>query len=267
VIDARALGGDYRRRPYAIRDGRMLAGPGEVIVGHGILDTLGLKVGDPLTLEAGGRRVTLRIVGRYIEPDNDGEVAIFDRRSVPAGALADVPVRYALQLEPGADAHALARELRAELAGAIDAEVTSDEVVDERDGLRPVIYTADAVLLLIGLVNLLTTLLLGVRDRIGDFAIFKVVGVTPGGVLAAVTSSGTVLAALAVAIGVPIGVVVFHAVVVLTNPTDGPDLVTTPTWWSLLALLPATLAFTTLASVLPAQRAAAVKPAEALRYE
>ena len=52
---ARALGGDYQRRPYAVRDGRMIAGPGEAIVGRGLLDALGLHVGDRLPLEADGR--------------------------------------------------------------------------------------------------------------------------------------------------------------------------------------------------------------------
>ena len=85
---ARALGGDYARRPYAVRDGRMFAAPGEAIVGRGLLDALKLKVGDRLPLDVEGARLHLRIVGRYIEPDNDARTAIFDRRSVPAAALA-----------------------------------------------------------------------------------------------------------------------------------------------------------------------------------
>ena len=96
---ARALGGDYQRRPYAVRDGRMIAGPGEAIVGRGLLDALGLHVGDRLPLEAEGARLDLRIVGRYVEPDNDGRTAIFDRRSVPPAALARFgPPQYELQL-------------------------------------------------------------------------------------------------------------------------------------------------------------------------
>jgi putative ABC transport system permease protein len=121
--------------------------------------------------------------------------------------------------------------------------------------------------LAIGLVNLLTTLLLVIRERVRDFAIFKVVGLTPRQVLASVTSGGTLLAALAVVVGVVIGLPVFHALVVLTNPSDGPDLVTTPPWWWVALMFPGALLFTTLASVLPARRAAAIKPAEALRYE
>ncbi len=265
---ARALGGDYARRPYAVRDGRMLARPGEAIVGRGLLDALHLKVGDRLPLDAEGARLDLRIVGRYVEPDNDGRTAIFDRRSVPPAALARFgPQQYELQLRHRSDAHAVQAALVRASGGRLDVEATEDEVRQERNDLRPVLYGTDALLLAIGLVNLLTTLLLGIRERVRDFAIFKVVGLTPRQVLAAVTSGGTLLASVAVVGGTLIALPVFHALVVLTNPTDGPDLVTAPTWWWVLLMFPGALLFTTLASVLPARRAAAIKPAEALRYE
>ena len=265
---ARALGGDYARRPYAIRDGRMIAGPGEAIVGRGLLDALHLRVGDRVALQAEGARLSLRIVGRYIEPDNDGRTAIFDRRSVPPAALARFgPVQYELALDHRSDAHAVEAALVRSSGGQLGIEVTEDSARQERSDLRPVLYGTDAVLLAIGLVNLLTTLLLGIRERVRDFAIFKVLGLTPRQVLAAVTSGGTLLASVAVVGGIAIGLPVFHALVVVTNPTDGPDLVTAPTWWWIVLMFPAALIFTTLASLLPARRAAAIRPADALRYE
>ena len=110
---ARALGGDYERRPYAVRDGRMLAGPGEAIVGRGLLDALNLHVGDRLPLMAEGARLNLRIVGRYIEPDNDGRTAIFDQGSVPPAALKRFgPQQYELQLADRSQAHAIQRGLQ-----------------------------------------------------------------------------------------------------------------------------------------------------------
>jgi putative ABC transport system permease protein len=265
---ARALGGDYERRPYAVRDGRMLAGPGEAIVGRGLLDALHLRVGDRLPLMAEGARLDLRIVGRYIEPDNDGRTAIFDRRSVPPAALKRFgPQQYELQLADRSQAHAVQRGLQRASQGQVDVEVTEDSVRQERRDLRPVLYGSDAVLLAIGLVNLLTTLLLGIRERVRDFAIFKVLGLTPRQVLASVTAGGTLLATLAVVGGIALGVPLFHALVVLTNPTDGPDLFTAPTWWWIVLMFPGALVFTTIASLLPARRAAEIKPAEALRYE
>ena len=193
---ARAIGGDYARRPYAVRDGRMFAGPGEAIVGRGLLDALHLRVGDRLGLQAEGASLNLRIVGRYIEPDNDGRTAIFDERSVPPAALKRFgPQQYELQLADRSQAHAVQRGLLRDSRGLVDVEVTEDSARQERDDLRPVLYGSDAVLLAIGLVNLLTTLLLGIRERVHDFAIFKVVGLTPRQVLASVTAGGALLAA------------------------------------------------------------------------
>ena len=251
---ARALGGDYQRRPYAVRDGRMIAGPGEAIVGRGLLDALSLHVGDRLPLEAEGARLDLRIVGRYVEPDNDGADRDLRPPLGPAGrarALRTRAVRAAAAPTAPTRTRCRPRCVRSS-QGQLDVEVTEDGVRQERSDLRPVVYGTDAVLLAIGLVNLLTTLLLGIRERVRDFAIFKVVGLTPRQVLAAVTSGGTLL-------------------VVgrggrrhrdrrcrsstrwssLTNPTDGPDLVTAPTWWWVVLMFPAALVFTTLASLLP----------------
>lgn len=267
TLQARALGGDYQRRPYAVRDGRMLARPGEAIVGHGTLEKLGLHVGDRLRLNAIGAPLDLKIVGRYIEPDENGETAIFDERSLPAAQAGRLNPAYAITLAPTEAARRLGNELQAQSHGEVQATVTEDEVKQERADVRPIVWGIDVLLLSIGLVNLLTTLLLGVRERRRDFAIYKTVGLTPRGVLAAVTSSGSLMTIAAVVLGIPFGAFIFHLLVVATNPTDGPDLVTSPTWWWLVLVLPGMLLFTTVASLLPARRAAEVKPAEALRYE
>src|SRR5205823_14781160 len=160
---------------------------------------------DRLPLVAGGERLSLRIVGRYVEPDYDGRTAIVDDRSVAPAVLRRAgPPQYELQLARRSDAHAVQAELRRESRGALEVEATEDEVRNERDDLRPVLYGTEGVLLAIGLVNLLTTLLLGIRERARDFAIFKVVGLTPRQVLASVTSGGTLLAAAAVVAGVAV---------------------------------------------------------------
>jgi putative ABC transport system permease protein len=245
----------------------MLSGPGEAIVGRGLLQKLDLQVGDKLALETMGQHLDLRIVGRYIEPDNDAVTAIFDQRSMSAGAQRSLQPSFGLSVPSVPAARRLQSQLVAESNGAVRAEVTEDEVKQERDDVRPIIWGMDALLLAIGLINLVTTLLLGIRDRQRDFAIYKSIGLTPRQVLGTVTAGGSVLALIALAVGIPIGAALFRAVVIATNSTDGPDLATTPTWWWLLLLIPAMLVFTTIASLIPARRAVEVKPAEALRYE
>jgi putative ABC transport system permease protein len=211
--------------------------------------------------------VDVRIVGRHVEPDNDGQVAIVDARSLPPAARAQLAPDVALKLVPGADPHAVQAALRRDVRNALAVEVTSDEVEGERADLRPVLYAMDLVLLAIGLVNLITTLLLAVRDRVREFGTFKVLGLTPRQILVTVTSSGSVLAALAVAVGIPLGLVAFRVLLRTQSASDGPDIATTPDWWWLALLVPGAILLTALASAIPARVAAAVQPARAVRYE
>src|SRR5262249_10851521 len=155
---ARALGGDYRRHPYAVPDGRMLRGPGETIVGRGLLSALHLHVGDPVTLRVAGKAVTLRIVGRYVEPDDDARTAIVDERSFERAGIRVRDRVYGVELRKGADAHAVSRDMTTRSGGKVQSFVTSDDVENERAKFRNIVYGLDAVLLLIGLANLLTTL-------------------------------------------------------------------------------------------------------------
>jgi putative ABC transport system permease protein len=266
-ITTRALGGDYRRFPYAIPQGRMLAGPGEAIVGIGLLQQMHLHIGDPLHVRVGGHLLSLRIVGRYVEPDDGARTAIFDERTLERAGGTPSTRELALELRKGTDAHRVAASIERATGYVANASVTSDDVENERSNFRKIIYGLDGVLLLIGLGNLLTTLLLLVRERARDFGIFKTLGLTPRQVGVAVTSGASVHALLAAVVGIPVGVVVFDWVAIALNPTDGPDVVTNPTWWSLVVLAPVAIALAALASYIPARAAARMRVADALRYE
>ena len=97
---------------------------------------------------------------------------------------------------PGTDGAALARDLE---PPALAAELVSDEVRQERADIRPIVYGSSALLVAVGLVNLLTTLLLVTRERARDFGILKAIGLTPRGVLGVVNSGGAALALIAIA--------------------------------------------------------------------
>jgi len=122
-------------------------------------------------------------------------------------------------------------------------------------------------LLVIAAVNLLTTLLLGVRERRRDVAILGAVGATPGQVGGTVIAGGALLALIAFAVGLPLGMATFRGLIGATDPADGPDVATNPAaWWVLLAV-PAALAATAAVSSLAARQAARTPAAVALRAE
>jgi putative ABC transport system permease protein len=262
-LHGRAVGEGFERFAYAVPDGRMFARPGEAVAGRGVFDALGAEIGDTVSLRADGRPFEVTLVGRHVEPDDDGEVVIFSRSTLPAGVdVGDGDV--IADLAPSTDGAALVATLE---RSAVEAELTSAEVTQERDDMRPIVYGSSALLVAVGLVNLLTTLLLVTRERARDFGILKAIGLTPRGVLGVVTSGGAALALIAVAVGIPVGIVLFRMLMTAMSPSEGADIVGTPGPFALALIVPFVLAVTALASSLPAHGAARASAAAVLRAE
>ena len=133
--------------------------------------------------------------------------------------------------------------------------------------MRPIVYGSSALLVAVGLVNLLTTLLLVTRERARDFGILKALGLTPRGVLTVVNAGGAALGAIAIVIGIPVGIVLFRALMGAMSPSEGADIVGTPGPLALLAIVPLVAVVTAIASSLPARTAARTSAARILRAE
>lgn len=264
-LQVRTLGAGFQNFRYAVPDGRMFARPGEAIVGRGVLDTLHLKVGDTLNLKVGGTPLPVKIVGRHVEPDNDGEIAIISESTLPPALRSQIQgAEVIAQFRPGADQRAIQHRLQ---AAHLNGELVSDEVRQERADVRPIVFGSSLLLVAVGLVNLLTTLLLVTRERSRDYGIFKAVGLTPRGVLAVVNSGGAVLGLIAIVVGIPAGILIFRALMAAMSPSEGTDIVGTPGVFALALIVPVVLAVTALASSLPARRAARTSAAIVLRAE
>ncbi|MGD2144979.1 MAG: ABC transporter permease, partial [Anaerolineae bacterium] len=86
-FQVRAVEGDLASFPFKIQKGRFFrSNTSEVVAGRGLLDWLGLEVGDELTVtfdEGADRPTTWRIVGQYPEPTNAGQMMML---SLPAAA-------------------------------------------------------------------------------------------------------------------------------------------------------------------------------------
>ena len=130
--------------------------------------------------------------------------------------------------------------------------------------LRPVVYSLDAVLLFVGLVNLVATVLLAVRERVRDMGVLKAVGVTPGQLGRSVLSSQGIVGAIAAIVGIPLGLGLFRLAIALTG---GSDDFAYPTWWWLVLVPPAIVAAVLALTYPLARHAAGIRVAEALRYE
>ena len=117
--------------------------------------------------------------------------------------------------------------------------------------MRPILLGSSLLLVAVGLVNLLATLLLVTKERARDFAIFKAVGLTPRGVLGVVNAGGAALGAIAIVVGIPLGLVIFRAVMTRDEPERGHGHHRRARPVRPRAVVPFVLAVTVLASAVP----------------
>jgi len=264
-LEARVIDGSPSAFAFAVPDGRGVLRSGEVTLGRGALEQLGVRIGDRVTMSAGEDRFSARVVGRHVEPDADGLGAVMLAGTVPAAAL-ERP-NWVLRLDDGVDPVTAAAEIQRLTGDRAFVQRTGESLEREVDEMRPTVYGVTALLLAIAAVNLLTTLLLGVRERRRDVAVLGAIGASRRQVVGTVVAGGVLLALPAVLAGLPLGAWTFRTLVGITDPSDGPDVATLPDWWILLAALPLALVAVAAVSALAAREAARVTVAAALRAE
>jgi putative ABC transport system permease protein len=266
----RGLGGNWRAAQYVVRDGRMFSSPGEAIAGRQLLDDLNARVGDTVALEVNGQPLVVRIVGRYLDDDDGGRIMQVSDETLRAVAPDTAFDDYLIKLRDVSTARAFADQLQRDANYGVNIQVEHDgSTPPEATALRAITLGLSGVLLVIGLINLLATALLTVRERRRDFGIAKTLGLTPRQVVASVVTGAASLALLAVLVGVPLGLLnswLLYKLVAERMLEAQPELYAAPGigWLTLVAA--GMLLIALLASALPARYAARTPPAEALRY-
>jgi putative ABC transport system permease protein len=135
----------------------------------------------------------------------------------------------------------------------------------DEDRLRPLVYGLNAILLAIALVALVTTTLLGVRERAREFGVLKAVGFTPRQLLVAVMANQLVLTIVALLVGIPLGLLVFR--VAYEAAGGRSDEIGSPAHWQLLVLGPVAMAVFAALSAAAARRLTVAPVVAALRHE
>ncbi|MEV0283045.1 ABC transporter permease [Kribbella sp. NPDC050820] len=142
---------------------------------------------------------------------------------------------------------------------------TPGTVSDVPRELPVLVYTLDAVLLLITATTLVAVALLSVRERVRDYGVLKTIGLTPRQIAGSLISAHTAVAVLAAIVSIPIGIALYVVVYAIAGGSPA-DRVIAPWWW--LALVPVgTVLLVVLATSLPARLATRIPAADALRYE
>ncbi|MFD7231943.1 FtsX-like permease family protein [Streptomyces sp. NPDC059881] len=257
TIALRGLGTREQPYPFTVAEGRAAHGPDEAVAGQGLLDLLGVHVGDWVRMTVGGHPQILHIVGRSIEPENGGRTVSTSLDTLRENDPDLRATLFQLQLRPGADP----AEVRTELTDASRGRLDIHEVTSPADRLSPmrgVVAGLIAVLALIGLTELSTAIGGSVREGERDQLALKAIGLSPRQITA-VTVSAVGCTALAAAIaGAALGVPLARWLIDAEGRSSGigAGIAQAPSPLHLLLLAAAAVLGATALAALPAARAA-----------
>lgn len=265
TITLRGVGTDARPYPFAVVAGRAAHGPDEAVAGQGLLDLLEAHVGDWVRMTVAGHPYVLHIVGRTIETADGGRVVSTSLDTLrdgasgagTPGALPSRPDFYHLVLHQGADPATVRNALTKASAGRLEVRQTPNPA-DQLSVVRAVAVGLIAVLILIGLAELATTVGAGVRDRSRDLLALRAVGLTPRQITAVIVSATAFVTLAAALAGTGLGVLVSQWLINLQGSASGwgAGIAQRPAVPVLLLVVAVAVLTAATASVLPAARAA-----------
>ena len=212
TFKVRAVEGALDDFPFQILEGRFLqSGTNEAIAGKGLLTWLGLKVGDTITLrleEKDGPAATWLIVGVYPEAGDAGQRLMVDLSSLDRLVKNNDPTTYYLKLHPGADIPSIRSYLAPRKDSEMSLATVGEAIPDSVIYLQVAIFALAGILIAIALVNVLIMSLLAAQEKMRTIGILKTVGMTPAQVIAMFNTTAASLGAMAVIIGIPLGLLV-----------------------------------------------------------
>jgi len=217
---ARALGTSARPYPFRAVQGRMFHAPNEAVAGQGFLDLMHIRVGAWISKTIDGVPVILHIVGRTIEPDNNGDVVDFGLDALNHAGSASPQLVYHLVLKPGVTAAKARARLLAESHDRLDVQVVANPASGLRV-LQVVIAVSVVILAVIGLANLLTATVVGMRDHQHEVGVLAAMGLTPRQVMATLVTNTMILTALGVASGTVAGLLIAPRLINMQGETSG----------------------------------------------
>ncbi|MFJ5552209.1 FtsX-like permease family protein [Streptomyces sp. NPDC093225] len=265
TITLRGLGTAARPYPSAVVAGRPVGGPDEAVAGQGLLDLLGVQVGDWVRMTVEGRPHVLHLVGRTIEPDSGGRVITTTLDTLREGDPDLRPGFHALVLRAGADPRAVGGAVAAATGGTVEVRETPNPA-DRLEPARAVVAALVGVLALIGLIELLTLVGTRVRDRGRDLLALKAIGLTPRQIGAMIMTAAALTALVSAVAGTTVGVLAGRWLVDAQGAASGigAGIARLPSPAVLLTVVVAAVLGAVAAAALPATRTARRRLADSL---
>jgi putative ABC transport system permease protein len=268
-------------------EGRPPSNRREIVLGTSTLRSIHADVGDGVKVESHGQTTSMTIVGRAVfpsfgrgsfTPTGLGEGAATTAEMFPPFEFPGAPPGpsynfYLVRFAAGADVDTVAARLRNQLldvcppiqCGFRTAQPPTDITNFARIRATPLVLAG--LLALLGVAMIAHALATSVRRRRHDLAILKSLGFVRRQVSAMVAWQATTFAAVALVIGIPLGIGAGRWVWALFAEQLGvpPEpIVNVP---GLLLAIPVTLLIANLVAALPGRIASRMQPAAALRTE
>jgi len=272
TFQVRAVDGDVADFPFRILAGRVIRpGTAEVMAGQGLLDWLGLGVGDELTVVLDGwrhRSITWRIVGAYTEPVNAGQMAMANFSTLARLLPGERPAAYYLKLAPGADTTLLKRYFEPRPESDLNLTLAGQAIPGVVVYLQLALFALSGILIGIALVSVFNTSLLAVQEKLRIIGVLKTIGFTPSQVITMVNTTAGFLGLLAAVVGLPLGWVFTKSALAIMARSYGFGAVEVPLNVLYALALPLLMIGVSIAgSYLPGKRAARVSIVNVLRGE
>jgi ABC-type lipoprotein release transport system permease subunit len=259
--------------------GRLPRGPGEITVGERTLAAIHARVGQTIKVSLGGFRPhPLRIVGTAIFPTVSDVLGLGKgatltvtglRRLLPPGLPAPPLDTLLVRFGPGSGGSAQLNAFAAHEARlgpfAVQGPATPTDLVNfgRVQNLPLLLGVALSLLALVTIAHLLLT---SVRRRRRDFAVLRSIGFTRGQVRRTISWQACTLTGVALALGIPAGILCGRlAWRLFTGQLGILPVIVLPT--TLVLLIPAALLLAVAVAAVPADSAARARPAEILRSE
>lgn len=265
--------------PFRLSSGRWASGPGEVVVDPSTASKQHLAIGDQVRVATMGPVRSFRLVGiaRFGSVDRLGTAttAIFDLSTAQAlfgrrGAFDTVLVAG----KPGVSPATLRANLRSALGPGLQVRsaeaqdrFTLNELKSFISILRTILLAMGGVAIVVGAFTIFNALAITIAQRSRELALVRALGAGRGQVLRSVTVEALVIALVASAAGVLVGLALAKGIDALFT-ASGVSLPTTAMHLAastvLVAVLVGTLT-TLIAGLVPALRATRVAPVAVMR--
>ncbi len=252
-----------------VKSGRAPQAEHEILLAPDTMASLHAHIGSWVVARRRHRSARLRVVGEGLLPPSStnglGDGAALTIAGLKLLAQNSFASLFRVRLAPGIDAATgLADLSRGQMV--LFPSVPPPEVADTARR-RSLSYAIAAIAVAVAVVALAHSLLTSVRDRRRELAVLKTVGFVRSQLLMTVVWQAIVVAAVALAIGIPVGVASGSWLWTRIAGEMGVLQVTEHPLPALLAVIPAVLLIATATAIVPGQRAARTRAAQALRTE